>query len=198
MKSLTRATAVALAATAIALLGLAFNRPQQPRFSGMVVNERASEFVLEDQDGAAFRLADQRGSVVVLFFGYAHCTDVCPATLDKLAKAMHRLAPRQRNAVRVAFITVDPNRDTAPLLRRYVRAFDSSFYGLTGSATQLETVYHAYGVWHKKHSGTPATGYEVGHSTAIYFIDRRGILRVEHGADDTVTSIAHDIAELAS
>lgn len=164
----------------------------------MVVSERAPDFSLMDQDGRPFHLGDQRGSEVVLFFGYTHCPDICPATLSQIAQAMRELTPEERSKIRVAFVTLDPDRDDPATLRRFVRIFDRSFYGLTGTQQQLDLVYRDYHVWHEKTAGTKATGYLVAHGTTVYFIDPRGVLKVEHGWGDTTDSIAHDMKELIS
>lgn len=151
---------------------------------------------LIDQDGHPFRLIAKRGREVVLFFGYAHCPDICPTTLGKLAQADRSLGAQARNVV-VAFVTVDPERDTVPVLKRYVRLFDRNFYGLTGSRSQLHAVYHAYHVWHQKlpNHGS-AAGYLMAHSSTIYMLDRSGRLRVIHDWNDQTDELAHDMKAL--
>lgn len=165
---------------------------------GTVVDQRAPNFTLIDQSGKPFTLAAQRGHEVVLFFGYTHCPDICPTTMAQLAAIIKHLTPAERSALRVAFITVDPQRDTPAALGRYVRLFDPSFYGLSGSEQQLDPVYAAYHVWHQKLPGDAATGYLVAHGSTIYFIDASGQLRVLHDWNDTRTAIAHDLKELLS
>jgi protein SCO1/2 len=164
-----------------------------------VHNREAFDFTLTDQTGRPFRLSSQRGKEVVLFFGYTHCPDVCPTTLARLAGIVHRLAPALRNRVRVVFVSVDPERDRPALLARYVRIFDPHFIGLTGSAAQLEPVYEAYFVAHERVADrTSANGYEISHSTLLYFIDPQGQLRVLHDWQDKEPDIAHDIGALLS
>ena len=94
----------------------------------------APDFTLPAHDGAVFRLSQQRGQVVALVFGYTFCPDVCPTTLAELAQVRSRLGPAAAARLRVAFVTVDPERDDAARLRVYTQAFDRTFVGLTGTA----------------------------------------------------------------
>jgi protein SCO1/2 len=156
----------------------------------------AYDFTLTDQNGRPFRLADQRGREVILFFGYTHCPDVCPATMAQLARVDRTLTPAQRARVRVALVTVDPQRDPPAVLKRYVDLFDPSFIGLTGTPAQLEPVFEAYHVWHQRLPGTNATGYLMAHSGSVYLIDPAGRLRVLHDWTDPAPAIASDVKEL--
>jgi protein SCO1/2 len=135
------------------------------------------DFTLTDQTGRPFTLSRERGHVVVLFFGYTHCPDVCPTTLANLAIARSKLGEAGRN-VTVAFVTVDPKRDTPPVVRDFVALFDRSFVGLTGTSQQLEPVYRAYHVTHAVAAEpSSAAGYNVSHTSLVYFIGRDGRLR---------------------
>lgn len=141
--------------------------------------ERAmtADFTLTDQAGRPFTLSSERGRIVVLFFGYTHCSDVCPTTLASLARARSALGSAGRN-VTVAFVTVDPERDTARVLGRFVALFDRSFVGLTGTPAQLARVYRAYHVTHRIVAApSSASGYDVEHTSLVYFIGRDGRLR---------------------
>ncbi len=164
-----------------------------------VRHREAYDFALIDQSGRPFQLSSQRGAEVVLVFGYTHCPDVCPATLARLAGIVHRLPPALRDRVRVVFVSVDPERDRPAVLARYVRLFDPGFIGLTGTAAQLEPVFEAYFVAHERVADlASANGYEVAHSTLLYFIDPEGQLRVLHDWQDKDADIAHDIEALLS
>jgi protein SCO1/2 len=121
--------------------------------------------------------ADYRGQVVLLYFGYTFCPDVCPATLSNLAEALSRIGPDARH-IRVLFVTVDPNRDTAAVLASYVKNFAPQIEGLRGTADQLTALARRYRV---VYSVTPATEnhpYEVTHSSAIYVFDGSGAARL--------------------
>src|SRR5512135_226101 len=103
------------------------------RFHGSVIDPpvRAADFSLIDQNGASYRLSDQKGKTVLLFFGYTHCPDECPGTLAQF-KQIKQLLGKKADQVEFAMITVDPERDTVGQLRNYVPGFDPSFIGLTG------------------------------------------------------------------
>ncbi len=153
----------------------------------------AAEIALTDQNGRPFRLSDYRGEVVLLFFGYAACPDVCPATLAVLKQARAQLKPEQADRVQVVFITVDPNRDTPALIQEYVSRFDPNFLGLSGTEEELATVWTAYGVF--RELGTPnANGfYEVSHTARVYVVDARGNLSLSFPFGATVEDVTHDL-----
>jgi protein SCO1/2 len=159
--------------------------------------ETAPDFTLVAQDGRSFALSQQRGRPVVLFFGYAHCSDVCPMTLATLARTIR--SGQLDDTVRVAFVTVDPRRDTPPVLKRFVRLFDPHFIGLTGSRRQLDSVFDAYHVWNREiPAARGSDGYEMAHSTAVYFIDRNGRLRGLGGPSDSPATLARHFQEFFS
>jgi cytochrome oxidase Cu insertion factor (SCO1/SenC/PrrC family) len=152
----------------------------------------APDFTLTDQDAHPFTLSSERGHPVILFFGYTHCPDACPTTLAHLAQAVRD--PSVPRDVRVAFITVDPFRDSAPTLKRYVRIFNPSFIGLTGTLRDLDPVYAAYHTWREawpaKHG---ATDYFVAHGVTIFYIGRDGVLSGVGSWNDTVANLVHDM-----
>jgi cytochrome oxidase Cu insertion factor (SCO1/SenC/PrrC family) len=160
----------------------------------------APDFTLTDQDDRPFTLSALRGHPVALFFGYTHCPDACPTTLAHLAQAVHsRGVPED---VRVAFITVDPDRDSPATLKRYVHIFDPSFIGLTGSLKTLNPIYSAYHTWREavpsealpffKHG---PKDYFMAHGTTIYYVGRDGSLKAFGQWDDPTTSIIHHLKE---
>ncbi len=137
----------------------------------------APDFTLRDQDGRPYTLSAHRGHAIAVFFGYAHCTDVCPATMAALAHAKRTLGPAGAR-FDVVFVTVDPARDTPAALGRYVRQFDPAFVGLTGSDAQLAPVYRAYHIDHRiDPASRTAHGYDVIHSSAVQFVSPDGRLR---------------------
>ena len=149
----------------------------------------APDFSLPGSNGAPLRLSAYRGKVVLLGFGFSNCTAVCPVTLATLQQAHKKLGAQARD-LQVIYITVDPKRDTAAQLKRYLTGFDPSFLGATGSEAQLAAVRKEYGIAAKQAPG-PDGAYS--HSSFIYLIDRQGRLRAlmpfGHGADDYV----HDV-----
>ncbi|HEV7997318.1 MAG TPA: SCO family protein [Stellaceae bacterium] len=147
-------------------------------------------------DGKETTEADYRGKIVLLYFGYTNCPDQCPTTLSNLAEILRRLGPAAR-LVRALFVSVDPNRDTPPVLAAYVRNFAPQIEGLRGPPDQLAALARRYRV---VYSVTPATNghpYEVTHSSAIYVFDGSGAARlIIASLDSTTPDIAGTTADL--
>jgi len=152
---------------------------------------------LTDQNGRPRTLADFRGKVVVLFFGYTHCPDVCPTTLAELSTVMKALAAAA-DRVQVLFVTVDPERDTPEILSRYVAAFDPRFLGLYGDAAATRRAAREFKVFYERHDGDAPGEYTVDHSAGTYIIDPGGRLRLFAGYGKPAADLAHDIRVLLS
>ncbi len=155
----------------------------------------APDFSLIDQTGKPFTLSHFRGRPVVLFFGYAHCPDECPTVLANLKVARKALGP-QGASILVALVTVDPERDKVADLRRYVSGFDPSFVGLTGSGTELNRVYRAYHVRITK-SDVTSTGYDISHTSFVYYIGRDGRFRSLGVWSDSIDVLEGDLRTIA-
>jgi protein SCO1/2 len=156
----------------------------------------AADFMLYDQDGAPFRLSEQRGNVVVLAFGYTSCPDVCPTTLADF-KRIKQLLGNQADRVRFVFITVDPERDSPERLGKYMAAFEPTFRGLSGGDAMLDQVWQSYGVYHEKQFLDSAAGYLVDHTSRIYVVDGQGGLRLTFPYGMDTDSMLQDIRHLA-
>lgn len=150
---------------------------------------------LVDVDGRQRALADYRGRVVVLFFGYLRCPNACPAELFTLALVMKQLGP-VRDRVQVLFVTLDPERDTPQLLRSHVGAFDPKFIGLTGTPNQIAKAGGSFSVAYEKVN--LGDDYAIDHSTETYVLDTGGRLRLFGAMDKTVSGFTHDLAALAN
>jgi protein SCO1/2 len=187
----------ALALLFAALVAAAGCGNDGPKFRSSDVTGAAfgREFALTDHTGKAVTLADYRGKVVVLFFGYTQCPDVCPTTLSELAAVMKMLGP-DADRVQVLFATVDPERDTAELLAQYVPAFDPRFVGLRGDAAATERTAKEFKVLYQKQPGRTAGSYTVDHSAGTFIFDPKGRLRlfVSYGQGPDV--FAHDLREI--
>lgn len=137
-------------------------------------------------------LGDYRGKVVVIFFGYTQCPDVCPTTMSDLAEVRKRLGP-DGERLQVIFVTIDPERDTPALLSQYVPAFDPSFVGLYGTAEQTAVVAKEFKVFYQKVAGSTPTSYTMDHTAGSYVFDKEGRVRlfIRHGAsvDDMVSDL---------
>jgi protein SCO1/2 len=178
----------------ICLLLAACGEPA-PDFRGQVVNppRMAQDFALEDQFGGTFRLQDQRGSPVVLYFGYISCPDVCPTTLGNW-KMVEKALGVDADRVRFVMITVDPERDTPERMRVHMNLFSPSFLGLTGTPDELEPIYRAWGIYHEKVyiEGSPAQ-YSVDHTATTFLIDSDGQLRLTYPYGTPADDIGHDL-----
>jgi protein SCO1/2 len=175
---------------------LAACTPAGPSFKGSDVTGASfgRDFALTDPAGQARTLADYRGKVVAVFFGYTQCPDVCPTTLAALAEASRALGA-DADKLQVVFITVDPDRDTAALLAQYVPAFNPRFVGLRGDAAATERVAREFKVIYQKVAGATPDRYTMDHSAGVFLFDPAGRLRVyESTADPAV--LAHDIRSL--
>lgn len=140
-------------------------------------------------DSAPVTAADYRGKGVLLYFGYTHCPDECPTTLANIASALHRLGGAAQN-VRVLFVTVDPARDTVPVLKRYARAFAPEVDGLRGSDNATAALARRYRVLYTVTPASPGHAYDVMHSDSLFLFDRNGRARL-------VTTSTADTGELA-
>lgn len=153
------------------------------------------DFKLPDQSGNVRTLADFKGKVVVLFFGYTNCPDACPTTMANIAAAMRKLGPDAKR-VQVLFVSVDPERDTPEVLKQYVSGFDPAFLGLSGDVETTKKIASDFKAFYQTKAVEKKGHHDVDHSTGTYIYDAKGHLRLyvtnENGAD----VFAHDIAEL--
>ena len=154
------------------------------------------DFSLVDPDGKVRTLADFKGKVVVMFFGYTQCPDVCPTTLTEMQQVMTILGPKS-DKVQVLFVTVDPQRDTAAILKQYVPAFDSRFLGLRPEDdVALEKVAKDFKIYYKKVPGISSGSYTIDHSAGSYAFDPDGRLRLYIKHAQGPETLAHDLKEL--
>lgn len=155
----------------------------------------APEFALRGSDGSDLTLSHYRGKLVLLVFGFTHCPEVCPTTLATLAQARKALGA-QADAVQVVYVTVDPERDDAGTIKKYLAVFDASFIGGTGKPDVLAAMRKRYGVVAAKLGAPKDSGYGMNHSTSIYLIDRAGRLRAMMPYGHAAQDFVHDAALL--
>jgi len=167
------------AAAALGLMGLSACTETPPAFNAvdMTGADYAKDFALADADGKVRTMADFKGKVVVLFFGYAQCPDVCPTTMAEMAQVKQQLG-KDGDKLQVLFVTVDPARDTPTVMKAYMAAFDPSFVALIPSPEQLIAMAKDYKAYFKKVDGATPTSYSMDHSAAQYIYDPQGRLRL--------------------
>lgn len=156
---------------------------------GMRVDNAAE---LSGSDGKLHRLADFKGKVVALFFGYTHCPDVCPTAMSELNRAIKLLGPDAGN-VQVIFVTLDPDRDTVQVLQQYVPYFNPNFIGLRGDADATKKLAQDFKIFYARQASDTKAGYTIDHSTGVYVFDRKGDLRLFLNQGQTAKDVAHDL-----
>ena len=183
---------------AVFLITLAACTPK-PEFKNIDITGGTAfgkDFSLLDPDGKVRTLADFKGKVVVMFFGYTQCPDVCPTTLTEMQQVMTLMGP-QSDKVQVLFVTVDPERDTAAILKQYVPSFDPSFLGLCpADEAALEKVTKDFKIYYKKVPGTSSGSYTMDHTAGSYAFDPQGRLRLYIKHAQGPETLAHDLKEL--
>jgi protein SCO1 len=137
----------------------------------------ARDFALPDVNGQTKSVKDFAGKVLVVFFGFAQCPDVCPTTLAEVAEAKRLLGP-DGDKLQAVFITIDPERDTPQVLKAYMANFDPSFVALRGSAEQTAAAAKEFKIFYKKVEGQTTTAYTMEHSTGSYVFDPTGRVRL--------------------
>jgi len=172
---------------------------QGPSFNGVALDppERAPMLRLVDSTGVRFDLGNQRGKVVLVFFGYTHCPDICPTTLVDWRRAADLLGPKADD-VRFVFVSVDPERDTPALTQRYAARFSPRILGLTGTRPQVDALLATWKLASFR-DGVPSDTsmvYTVSHPSQVFVVDRDGQLRLMHRAGLTPAQVAADITEL--
>lgn len=198
MRPSARTALIILAAVgfiAIVVLAALLLRPY--RYHGMAfeASQPAKDFTLVGPGGRAVSLSDYRGKLVVLYFGYTFCPDVCPTSLAELGQAMKKLGPKAAD-VQVIMITVDPERDTPEHLAEYMANFNPTFIGLTGDPDEIAAAATPFGIYYERHEGTAATGYLVDHTATISVLDREGRLKLIWPFGIESDEIAEDLKHL--
>ncbi|MRD48367.1 SCO family protein [Caenimonas koreensis] len=166
----------------------------KPQFKSIDLTgaDYAKDFKLTDANGAVRTLKEFNGKLVVIFFGYTQCPDVCPTTMAELAEAK-RIMGKDGEKVQGIFVTVDPERDTPQVLKAYMGNFDPTFVALRPAPEELAGVAKDYKVFYKKVDGKTATSYTMDHSAASYVYDTRGNLRLYTRYGSGAQALASDL-----
>ena len=182
---------------ALAVLFLTACSPDKPQFNAIDITgaDYAKGFTLTDHIGQSRNLSDFKGKVVVLFFGYTQCPDVCPTSMAELSE-VKRILGADGDKLQGVFITVDPARDTAELLKAYMTNFDPTFVAFIPTPEQLAVVAKDYKIYYKRVEGKTPTSYTMDHSAGSYVYDTQGRLRLysRYGVGPMV--LAQDIQTL--
>jgi len=184
-----------LLSVVVVVLGLAagvyFFRPHT--FHGTVIQspELSYDFTLKSANGNV-SLSDFRGKLVLIYFGYTFCPDICPATLANVGQALRELGTKADD-IQLIMISLDPERDTPEKLAGYVTHFHPSFIGVTGTPDELANIAALYGIFYEKVPGTDNTGYLLNHTATLLVIDREGYLKLVFPFGVTVPEIADDL-----
>lgn len=171
--------------------------PQAPRFNSIDLAgvPWGRDFQLADQNGKQRSIADFRGKVVLLFFGYLNCPDMCPTSVAELAQIRARMGV-DRERVQGLFVTVDPKRDKPAVLAQYLSSFDPTFVGLSGDEASTAAAASEFKVFFAAQKPGPQGNYTVDHSGGIYVFDPRGRLRLMLRPGDSIDSKAADVEQL--
>jgi protein SCO1 len=169
----------------------------KPTFNGIDITgaDYATAFSMTDHNGQARSLTDFRGKVVVLFFGYTQCPDVCPTSMTELAQA-RQLLGAQGEKLQGFFVSVDPARDTPEVMKAYMANFDPSFLALYAKDDQLPALAQSFKVYYKKVDGPTPTSYTMDHSAGSYVYDTQGRVRLYHRYNSGAQLLADDLKKL--
>ncbi len=191
-RTLLKSVTAVLAAAALSACG-----PEKLQFKSIDITgaDYAKDFSLTDHIGVQRSLKDFKGKVVIVFFGFTQCPDVCPTALTELAEVKRKLGS-QGDRLQGIFITVDPERDTEEVLKAYMANFDPSFVALRPTMAQLPEVAKAFKIYYKKSEGKTPGSYTMDHSAGSYIFDPEGRVRLYTRYGSGVDALASDIALL--
>jgi cytochrome oxidase Cu insertion factor (SCO1/SenC/PrrC family) len=153
-------------------------------------------FTLSDQNGRTVTSDSLKGKPTLIYFGFTYCPDVCPTSLLLMETAIEKLGPDAAKKVNLAFITIDPERDTPQLLKGYVENFGPTFIGLTGTPQQIADVARAYRVYYQKVPGKDGGPYLMDHSSIVYLLDRNGRFVTHFTHEAKAEAIAASVGRL--
>ena len=178
------------------LLGVAFRDREKGAAGSPLAGVIGGPFSLVDQNGRTFTDADLKGKWHLVFFGYTHCPDICPTTLNDLSLALDKLGAKKAE-VGIVFISVDPERDTPPVLKSYVESFGGPVVALTGTPDEIAKAAQDYKVYYAKHP-TAGGGYDMDHSALIYVMDPQGRFTATFTPDESEDTVVSRMEKLLS
>jgi protein SCO1/2 len=180
----------------IAVAATGCGQPYQYKGTQYPAGKQAADFELVTAQGQPFRLSDQKGHIVLLFFGYTSCPDICPTTLSEARRVLEELGEDGAD-IRYAFVTVDPERDTPAKLASYIASFHPDIIGLTGEPATLAAVQEDYGVVAERQElEGSAIGYIINHTARVFLVDQQGNLRLSYAYGTPTSDIVSDLRQL--
>ena len=185
----------ALSISAAGILSACSEKKTEFRGVDITGAEYARDIPLTDHNGQARHIKDFAGKVVVVFFGFTQCPDVCPTSMQEMAEVKKMLGA-DGERLQSIFITVDPERDTPEMLKAYMANFDPSFLALVGNAEQTAALAKEFKIYYKKAEGKTPTSYTMDHSAGSYIYDTQGRLRVYYRYGSGAEALAHDVKQL--
>ena len=192
--ALSRRSVLLLGASALALTACGKDTPP---FTGIDITgaDYATGFSLTDHNGRPRTLADFKGKVVMIFFGFTQCPDVCPTSLTEMAQVKQMLGA-DGERLQVLFVSVDPERDTPEIMKAYMAAFDPSFLALYSKPDELPALTKSFKIYHKKVPGSTPESYTMDHSAGSYIYDPQGRLRLYNRYGTDVQALTDDVKKL--
>ena len=177
------------------LIEVVFRRPHS--FHGTTISPPlpVTDFALQTANEEVFRLSEQKGKIVLLFFGYTSCPDVCPTTLATFKQVYERLGDDAQK-IKFVMITADPERDTPDKVAEYAARFNPEFIGLSGDITKREAIWKELGVFVEKQDSGSAAGYLVSHTSSVYVLDQSGDLIMTFPYGTSATDMVNDLTQL--
>jgi len=168
--------------------------PDPSQFKGTIMPAAipAPDFTLTNAEGQEVQLSDYEDKIVLLYFGYTFCPDVCPTSMSDLKQVQNKL-DESGEKIQAIMVTVDPERDTPEKIAEFAEHFHPTFIGLSGTQEEIDAAAEGYGVYYEKHEGTAATGYLVDHTARIFVIEPDGTYRLSFAFGTPVDDIVSDL-----
>jgi protein SCO1/2 len=192
--ALSRRSVLLLSASALALSACSKDAPQ---FTGIDITgaDYATGFALTDHNGQARSLADFKGKVAMVFFGFIQCPDVCPTSMAEMAQVKQMLGA-EGDRFQGLFVSIDPERDTPEIMKEYMAAFDPSFLALHTKPDELPALAKSFKIYYKKVPGSTSENYTMDHSAGSYIFDPQGRVRLYNRYGTGVQALADDVKKL--
>ena len=173
-------------------IGVTFLRPYAFHGTVLLSEQPVDDFTLTSMNGQKVKLSDYRSKIVIIYFGYTYCPDVCPTTLAEIKKALGLIGPLASD-IQVIMVTVDPERDTPAVLNSYMTQFDPNFLGLTGTVSEIQNVAAPLGIYFARQEGSTGSDYLMEHTASTMVINQSGLLKLLWAYGTPASDMAEDL-----